>query len=62
MNGPGDAALRYARVAAERAGLELDEAALEAVAANLRILERMAAEFADLPLDPELDPAPVLRL
>ncbi len=54
--------LLFARLAAERAGLALGPEELTAVAANLEVLRRMAAEFADLPLDPAEDPAAMLRL
>jgi hypothetical protein len=52
----------YAALAARRLGLTLSEAQRPAVTANLQILEAMAAEFADLVLDDDVDPAGLLRL
>ncbi len=52
----------YVQAAAALADLTLDDASLVAVAANTRILRARAAEFADLPLPEDLDPAAVLRL
>ena len=57
-----DPAEAYVRAAAALAGLELDADSLKAVTANARILQAMYAEFADLPLPDDLDPAVVLRL
>ena len=58
----GDAAEAYVRAAAALAGLTLDEASFEAVAANTRLLQALHAEFADIELPETLDPAAVLRL
>ena len=52
----------YVRAAANLASLELDADSLRAVTANMRILQSLYAEFADLDLPDELDPAAVLRL
>ena len=52
----------YARSAAAISGLQLDERSLEAVTANLRILQALYAEFAAIDLPETLDPAAVLRL
>ena len=52
----------YVRAAANLAALELDAESLRAVTANMRILQSLYAEFADLDLPDELDPAAVLRL
>ena len=57
-----DPAEAYVRAAADLAGLALDEDQLATVTANTRILRALAAEFVDLPLADDLDPAPVLRL
>jgi hypothetical protein len=45
-----------------RLGLEPDAGSMAAIAAQLKILDAMAAQFVDLPLDEHLDPAAVLRL
>jgi hypothetical protein len=52
----------YAAEAARYLDLQPDAQSMAAVVANLKILRAMAAQFADLPLDDHLDPAPVLRL
>jgi hypothetical protein len=52
----------YVRAAAALAGLDLGEESLKAVVANTRVLRAMYAEFADLDLPDDLDPAAVLRL
>jgi hypothetical protein len=52
----------HVRAAAELLGLELDEEAIAAVAANMRILQALQAKFMALDLPADLDPAPVLRL
>jgi hypothetical protein len=52
----------YVRAAAALADLALGEDSLTAVVANTRILRAMYAEFADLDLPDELDPAAVLTL
>jgi hypothetical protein len=52
----------YAVQAARLLDLKPDAESLTAVAANLKILRNMAAQFEDLPLDDHLDPAAVLRL
>ena len=57
-----DPARTYARAAAAMSGLQLDERSLEAVTANLRILQGLYAEFASIDLPETLDPAAVLRL
>ena len=57
-----DLAEAYVRAAAALARLELDADSLKAVTANTRILQAMYAEFADLPLPDDLDPAAVLEL
>jgi hypothetical protein len=54
--------LAHAAQAARLLDLKPDAVSLAAVAANLKILRGMAAEFENLPLDDHLDPAPVLRL
>jgi hypothetical protein len=48
--------------AARALGLELAEPSLAAVTANLALLRAMAGDFMDLPLDPHLDPAVLLKL
>ncbi|HVY35120.1 MAG TPA: AtzG-like protein [Caulobacteraceae bacterium] len=53
---------RFVEEAAALQGLELGGDSLAAVLANVRILRAMAAEFADLPLPADLDPAALLRL
>jgi hypothetical protein len=57
-----DELLAHTAQAARLLDLNPDADSLAAVAANLKILRSMAAQFADLPLDDHLDPAPVLRL
>ena len=57
-----DPAEAYVLAAAALSGLELGPDSLTAVTANTRILQAMYAEFADLPLPDDLDPAAVLRL
>jgi hypothetical protein len=54
--------LAHTAQAARLLGLTPDAESLAAVAANLKILRAMAAQFEGLPLDDHLDPAPVLRL
>jgi hypothetical protein len=43
-------------------GLAPDDASLTAIAANLKVLTALHAQFVDLPLDDHLDPAAVMRL
>jgi hypothetical protein len=43
-------------------GLDPDDASLAAIAANLKVLTALHAQFVDLPLDDHLDPAAVMRL
>ena len=52
----------YVIEAAAGADLILDAESLAAVTVNTRILRARYAEFADLPLADDLDPAAVLRL
>jgi hypothetical protein len=52
----------YVIEAAAGADLILDADSLAAVIANTRILRALAAQFADIPLPADLDPAAVLRL
>lgn len=52
----------YVIEAAAGADLILDAESLAVVTANTRILRARYAEFADLPLPDDLDPAAVLRL
>ena len=52
----------YVVEAAAGADLLLDAESLMAVTANMRVLRARYAEFADLPLPDDLDPAAVLRL
>ena len=55
-------AAAYVRSAAALARLDLDGESLQAVVANTLVLHALYAEFADLDLPAELDPAAVLRL
>ncbi len=57
-----DAAEAYVRAAAALSGLTLDQGSFETVVANTRILQALHAEFAEIELPDELDPAAVLRL
>ena len=52
----------HVRAAAALIGLHLDDASFQAVAANTRILQALQAQFMDLELPADLDPAPLLRL
>jgi hypothetical protein len=52
----------YVVEAAAGAGLVLDAESLAAVVANTRVLRALHAQFVDIPLPAELDPAAVLRL
>jgi hypothetical protein len=58
MSAPFDA---HIAAAASVAGLELSPAALRRVADQLANLRRLAAAFEAVPLDDDLDPAPVYR-
>jgi hypothetical protein len=51
-----------AEIGCKALGLEPSEASMAAVVAQLKVLRAMGAEFADMPLDPHVDPATVLRL
>jgi len=57
-----DDAKAMAAQGARLLGLTPDAESLLAIAANLKVLTALQAQFADLPLDDHLDPAAVLRL
>jgi DNA recombination-dependent growth factor C len=57
-----DELTEWVRQAAAQSGLNLGDESLKAVAANTKILRALQSQFLDLPLDPHLDPAAVLRL
>jgi hypothetical protein len=52
----------YAQQAARFVDLKPDAESMAAVAANQKILRAHAAQFVELPLGDEVDPAAVLRL
>lgn len=52
----------YALAAARRLGLTLSDESRDAVIANLKILQGMAAQFDDIELDQHVDPVGLLRL
>ena len=58
----GDDCEAYVDAALALAGLTLEAESRAAVVANTRVLRAMAAQFVDIPLPADLDPAAVLRL